>query len=156
MNNRFIKQTLVALAVSGLGMIASTAHAEHERFENRHTAYTSHFPDRDFDERHDRWHDRNDFRHSEDFLRRVEARQDRQMSRIFAGKRSGELTRDEFRGLMRDQREIRFMKAEFLADGYLDRREFLRLERAQDRASQAIRAERHDHQARSHRGGHAS
>lgn len=154
MKNRYLKQTLVALAVGGLGMLASAAHAEHDGFGNSRAVSPGHFPERGFDERHGRSYERHDVRRGENLLDRIEARQHRQRARIIAGKRSGELTRYSFRDLMSEQRQINSMKSTFLADGHLDRREFYRLDRAQDRASQAIRAERQHYQARNHRDGH--
>ena len=72
------------------------------------------------------------------------------MGRIIAGKRSGSLTRYEFRELMHEQRHMRAMERNFLADGNMIKREFRRMDRALDRASRNIRAEKHDQQARNH------
>lgn len=127
MKNRLIKNTLAALTVGGLGLVTSAAYADH---------------------------DRDGYRQGDQFERQIDARQDRQMDRIRAGKRSGELTRHEFRDLMDAQREIKAMERHFLADGRLDRREYRRLDRALDRTDRMIRAEKHDQQARNHRGGH--
>lgn len=127
MKNRLIKHTLVTLAVGGLGLLTGVAHADHGR---------------------------DGYRQSHQFERTIDARQERQKDRIMAGKRSGELTRHEFREIMDAHREIKAMERHFLADGRLDRREFNRLDRALDRNDRAIRSEKHDWQARNQRGGH--
>jgi len=79
----------------------------------------------------------------------VNTRQDRQAARIEAAMRAGHLTRFEFRELMHEQHQIRAMEQHFRADGRIDAREFQRLDRALDSASQNIRMESHDRQARS-------
>ena len=78
----------------------------------------------------------------------INARQDRQMDRIQAGKQSGQLTRAEFRSLMQEQHRIRTMERHFRADGRLDAREFRRLDHALNMANRNIRVEKHDYQAR--------
>lgn len=83
--------------------------------------------------------------HDQPYLHTLEARQDRQHQRIHAGRENGELTRGEFRGLQREQREIRALARHYAADGYVDARERRRLDRALDRASHHIRSARHDH-----------
>lgn len=82
------------------------------------------------------------------FAQRIDARQDRQMERIEAGRRAGRLTRPEVRMLMQEQRDIRRMDRRIRADGRIERREFIRIDRALDIANGNIRAERHDRQAR--------
>lgn len=84
----------------------------------------------------------------------INARQDRQMDRIQAGKQSGQLTRAEFRHLMQEQHHIRAMERHFRADGRIDAREFRHLDQALNVASRSIRVERHDYQAR-HAYGHS-
>lgn len=84
------------------------------------------------------------------FAQQIDARQDRQMERIEAGRRDGRLTRPEVRMLMQEQRDIRRMDRRIRADGRIGRGEFARIDRALDIASRNIRAERHDRQARSH------
>ena len=81
------------------------------------------------------------------YSQQINARQDRQMERIQAGMRSGEITRAEFRELMQEQHTIRAMKHHFRADGRIDTREFQRIDRALDIANHNIRAEKHDRQA---------
>lgn len=97
---------------------------------------------------HDRAYDRHAVQQSRMYSQEIDARQDRQMERIEAGRWNGMLTRAEYRRLMREQREIRAMERHFEGDGLIDRREFRRLERALDIASRNIRVEKHDHQAR--------
>lgn len=100
------------------------------------------------------WGHDNDFGHgrayeqSREFSQQINARQQRQMTRIQAGRQTGRLTPYEFRELMREQHEIRGMERYFLADGRIDRREFARIDRAQDIANHNIRDEKHDRQAR--------
>lgn len=149
MKTQLLKHTLLALAFGGLGLLTSAAHADHDRFSEARDVRASHTPD-GYDD-HDAW---DDFHQSSQFIRQINARQDRQMARIVAGKRSGELTRHEFRELMAEQRHLRAMEQHFLADGMMDAREFRRLTRALDRASEGIRSEKHDYQARNARGGH--
>lgn len=88
------------------------------------------------------------FEQSREFSQQINARQQRQMERIQTGRQTGKLTRYEFRELMREQNEIRGMVRHFLADGRIDRREFARIDRAQDIASRNIRDEKQDRQAR--------
>lgn len=148
MKTQLLKHTLLALAVGGLAMLTTAAHADHDRFGEACAVHASHTPG------YEAHHARDDFHQSSQFIRQINARQDRQKARIVAGKRSGELTRHEFRQLMAEQRHLRAMEQRFLADGMMDAREFRRLDRALDRASEGIRAEKHDYQARNTRGGH--
>jgi len=62
--------------------------------------------------------------------------------------RTGQLTRYEFRELMREQHDIRAMEQHFRSDGRISAREFQRLDRALDVANGNIKVERHDRQAR--------
>lgn len=88
------------------------------------------------------------YQQSKAYGQQVNARQDRQAQRIRAGKRSGQLTRFEFRELMQQQRNIRAMEQHFRADGRINAREFKRLDRALDVADRRIRTEKHDRPAR--------
>jgi CRISPR/Cas system-associated endoribonuclease Cas2 len=126
MKSTLMKKTLGLLA---LGLIATGAQASWER--------------------HEYAYDRHAYQQSQRFSQQIDARQARQMERIMAGMHEGRLTRAEFRRLKQEQREIRAMEHHFLADGVIDSREFQRLERALDTASDNIRAEKHDRQARS-------
>jgi hypothetical protein len=75
---------------------------------------------------------------------RVDRRQDRQRARLIQGRRSGELTRGEFRKLKKQQRKIGRMERRFSSDGFLSGKERRRLERAQDRASRRIARLKHN------------
>jgi len=88
------------------------------------------------------------YKQSQLFGQEINARQNRQMERIHAGMRQGELTRFEFRRLMQEQHEIRAMEHHFAADGLIDAREFQRLDRALDIASRNVKEEKHDRQDR--------
>jgi len=75
---------------------------------------------------------------------RVDRRQDRQRARLIQGRRSGELTRGEFRRLEKQQKKIAHMERRFSWDGHLSGKERRRLERAQDRASRHIAHAKHN------------
>lgn len=166
MNIQRMKKTLVALALGGLGMAATGAQANDTRGGNEYGTGTSavvqleYATQRDRREAHEepmfnRDHrDHSGYAHqqSRQFSRQIDARQHWQRDRIEAGMRTGNLTRFEFRELMREQRHIRAMEQQFLADGIIDPREYRRLDRALDRASRNIRSEKHDLQARNHHG----
>ncbi len=124
-----LKKTLGVLAISSLGLAATGAQADWDRgYGYQHGGHA--------------------FRQSQLFGEQINARQDRQMERIHAGMRSGNLTRFEFRELMHEQQEIRAMERYFYADGVIDAHEFQRLDRALDIASRNIKLENHDRQAR--------
>lgn len=80
--------------------------------------------------------------------RDINERLDRQENRIMRGKHNGQLTRYEFRALMQDHRELRYMQREFMADGFMSPFEYRRINRALDQASEQIAAEKHDREAR--------
>ncbi|MDP2029922.1 MAG: hypothetical protein Q8K12_09835 [Thiobacillus sp.] len=165
MKTQLMNKTLVALALGSLVMITTGAHANDTRnsneYGNRSTAVVqvevATQPNRNearepvFQHNHD---NRGDYAYqqSQKFSQQINARQHRQMDRIQADRRSGSLTRFEFRELMHEQRHIRSMEQNFLADGIIDPREFQRLDRALDQASRSIRAENRDQQARNHHG----
>jgi len=129
MKNTLIKTTLGILA---LGLTATGAQANWERGGHGHKqAYLQ----------------------TKAYSQQINARQDRQMDRIQAGMRSGQITRAEFRELMHEQHTIRAMEQHFRADGRISAREFQHLDRALDLANRTIRAEKHDRQAR-HAYGH--
>lgn len=79
---------------------------------------------------------------------RVDNRQMRQEQRIDQGIESGGLTRPEAARLTRQQAHIDRMENRVEADGSVTRREALRLEHAQDRASRRIAHAKHDRQLR--------
>lgn len=163
MKTQLMNKTLVALALGSLVMITSGAHASDTRnsseYGNRNSAVVqfevatqrnrndAREPEHNHGNRRD-----HAYQQSQKFSQQVNVRQNRQMDSIQAGKRSGSLTRYEFRELMHEQRHIRSMEQNFLADGIIDRREFHRLDRALNQASRSIRAEKHDRQARNHHG----
>ncbi len=71
--------------------------------------------------------------------RSINARQERQQSQIRRGVRSGELTRRETRGLVREQREIREQEREARADGSYTQLERAELQQELNQASRHIR-----------------
>lgn len=79
---------------------------------------------------------------------RVDKRQDRQEQRIENGIASGALTAPETRRLGREQAGIVRAEARAEADGKVTRREAVKLERRQDRASRHIKHAKHDRQVR--------
>jgi uncharacterized membrane protein YebE (DUF533 family) len=119
--------TKSALGALALGLIATGAQADWDREGYGH---------------------KQAYQQTRAYGQQINARQERQMERIQAGMRSNQLTRFEFRELMREQRAIRAMEQHFRADGRIDAREFQRLDRALDAASLNIKMERHDRQAR--------
>jgi ribosomal protein L19E len=131
MKSTLIKQTLGMLA---LGLIATGAHASWDR--------------------HDHAYERHATQQSRFFAQQIDTRQDRQMERIEAGMRQGQLTRAEYRRLMQEQRDIRAMERDFRADGVIDGREYRRLDDALAVANGNIRDEKHDRQARNAYGSH--
>jgi len=128
MKGNLMNNTLGILALGSLGLMATGAQADWNRDGYGQGGYAS--------------------QQSNMFSQQVNARQEIQMERIQAGMRAGSLTRFEFNDLMHEQREIRAMEQHFRADGFIDAREFQRLDRALDVASQNIRAEKHDRQER--------
>lgn len=128
MKSNLIKQTLGILVLGSLGLMATGAEADWNRDgygQGSHAVQQSNM-----------------------FSQQVNARQQKQEERIQVGMRAGSLTRFEYGDLMREQRDIRTMEQRFRADGLIDAREFQRLDHALDIASQNIRAEKHDRQAR--------
>lgn len=126
MKSTMMKTTLGLLMLGGFGLAAPGATAGWDRDQ----------------------YDRHAFRQSQRFSQQIDARQDRQMDRILTGMQEGRLTRSEFRELMHEQHRIRAMERHFTADGFLDAREFRRLDHALDLASHNIRTEKHDRQER--------
>jgi hypothetical protein len=126
-----LNKTFIALLTFGaIGLAASGAQAgwDHRGYGPGHAAHAH--------------------KQSQFFTQHINARQDRQMERIHAGMRQGDLTRFEFRRLLNEQHEIRAMERHFRADGFIDAREFQRLDRALDIASRNIKLEKHDRQDR--------
>lgn len=127
MTSNLMKKTLGVLIVGTLGLMATGAQAGWDRGGHDH---------------------KQAYQQTRVFSQHINARQDRQMGRIKAGKRAGSLTRTEFRKLMHEQREIRAMERHFRADGMIDAHEFRRIGRALELADRNIRREKHDRQAR--------
>lgn len=125
MKSTRMKTTLGVLALSTLGLIATSAQANWERGGYGRAQKQA-------------------YQQSQTYSQQINVRQDRQMERIRAGARKGSLTRAEFRELMREQQKIRAMEQHFRADGLIDGREFQRLDRALDIADLKIKAEKHD------------
>lgn len=121
-----MKKTFGILAISLCGLTATRAQADWDRDGYGHSRASQ----------------------TEAYGQQIDARQYRQMQRIEAGKRTGRLTRAEFRVLRQEQRTIRQMERHVRADGRIGRREFQRVDRALDIANRNIRAEQHDRQAR--------
>lgn len=161
MKTQMMKKTLAALALGGLVLMASGAQAEDNRgnYGYGHSNYSDNYSN-DYSNNYS-----NDnsspfnppqqgghaYQQSQYFSQQIDARQARQMDRIQAGKRSGSLTRFEFRDLMQAQNRIRAMEQHALADGIINPREYQRLDRALDSASRDIRFEKIDQQARNNR-----
>ncbi len=78
----------------------------------------------------------------------VNARQHNQHDRIAQGVRSGELTRDEAKGLRAEQRSIRQEERQYKSDGILTKDERKDLHQDLNAASRNIYNEKHDAQAR--------
>jgi hypothetical protein len=128
MQSTMMKKSLAVLALGSLGLMTSGAQADWNHDGHDHGSRA--------------------IQQSNMFVQQINARQRQQMDRIQAGRRTGSLTRSEFDKLLHEQREIRAMEQHFRADGLIDPREFKRLDRALNIASQNIRAEKHDRQAR--------
>ncbi len=128
MNTALIKKTLATLGIASLGLMAGGAQADWHRDDPGHRSNVQ--------------------QQSVLYSQQISGRQHQQIKRIQSGQREGSLTRFEFRNLMHEQREIRAMERNFLADGFIDEREFSRLDHALDISSQNIRKELHDNQAR--------
>ena len=78
----------------------------------------------------------------------VDRREHRQKERIKQGVKSGELTREEAKGLMQEQREIRAQEREMKSDGTFTKEERKELQQDLNEASQNIREQKHDEQTR--------
>jgi len=78
----------------------------------------------------------------------VNARQHRQNERIHQGVRSGELTKEEAKGLRQERREIRKEEREYKSDGKLTKDERKDLHQDLNKASRDIYQEKHDAEKR--------
>jgi len=79
-------------------------------------------------------------------MKEINERQDRQHDRILNGYYEKRINPIEFRMLMGEQNEIRHLERAFLADGFLTRIEYQKLDGALDHASRSIFREGHDAQ----------
>jgi len=78
----------------------------------------------------------------------VNARQHHQADRTRQGVRSGELTRDEAKGIREDRREIRQQEREYKSDGKLTREERKDMHKDLNQASKNIYQQKHDAEKR--------
>ena len=122
MKSNLMKKTFGILALSIMGLAATGAQAAWDRGGQGH---------------------KQAYQQTKAYSQQINARQDRQMQRIRAAKREGNLTRSGFRALMQEQHDIRAMEQRFRADGVIDSREFKRIDRALDSAHRNIQAENH-------------
>lgn len=72
----------------------------------------------------------------------------RQHRRVKEGVKSGELTKEEVKGLAEGQKEIRQMKQDARVDGTLTQEERLEIQRKLNEESQKIYDEKHDSEVR--------
>ncbi|MEK6771573.1 MAG: hypothetical protein AABY62_08050 [Pseudomonadota bacterium] len=93
-------------------------------------------------------HHRPQHHHSKQPHNAIDQRQHNQADRIKQGVRSGELTRDEARGLVKEQRDIRQTERQYKSDGVLTRDERRDLHQQQNQASRHIYQEKHDGEKR--------
>lgn len=93
------------------------------------------------------------FQESLRLMKEVNERQDKQHDRILNGFYEKSINPQELRMLMDEQRDIRNLERQFLADGFLTRFEYQRLDAALDRASRNIFLEKHDAERRPVNGG---
>jgi len=84
------------------------------------------------------------FKQNLELIKNVNDRQDNQLERILDRYYEGRLTQMEFRRLMDEQTDIRKMERSFMADGFLNRFEYQKLDNALDAASKHIFHEAHD------------
>ena len=78
----------------------------------------------------------------------INSRQDNQKARIRQGVKSGELTRNEAKQLIKGQTKIRAVERKAKADGDITRKEARKLDRSLDKASQRILKQKNDNQDR--------
>ena len=82
------------------------------------------------------------------FAGRMKNRQIYQHQRIAQGIQSGELTKGETAGLVKEQQRIRNLKVKAWSDGMLTPKEKWRLENAQDRSSRHIYRLKHNNRSK--------
>lgn len=72
----------------------------------------------------------------------INDRQDQQLDRIVEGVNQNRISKDEFSGLMAQQKQIRNQERAYLTDGFMSQDEYQQLNAALDQADQAIRSNR--------------
>lgn len=72
----------------------------------------------------------------------INDRQDQQLDRIVEGVNLNRISKDEFSGLMAQQKQIRNQERAYLTDGFMSQDEYQQLTAALDQADQAIRFNR--------------
>jgi len=97
-------------------------------------------------EHRDRIH--NNVRHDHPARHSVDAREHSQHKRINQGVRSGQLTKEETRGLATQQREIRQEKRQYRSDGKFTKAERKDVQQDLNKASKDIYQEKHDAETR--------
>lgn len=122
MKSNLMKKTFGILALSIMGLVATGAQAAWDHGGQGH---------------------KQAYQQTKAYSQQINARQDRQMQRIRAAKREGNLTRRGFRALMQEQHDIRAMEQRSRADGVINAREFKRIDRALDSAHRNIQATNH-------------
>ena len=80
--------------------------------------------------------------------RGVDRREHRQKHRIMQGMKSGQLTKEEAKGLMQEQREIRAKEREMKSDGTFTKEERKELQQDLNEASKNIQEQKHDAETR--------
>jgi hypothetical protein len=76
----------------------------------------------------------------------IDSRQQNQKARIRQGVKSGELTRNEARQLIKREARVVAAERKARADGDITRKEARKLDRSLDKASQKIFQQKHDNQ----------
>lgn len=141
MKNIHLVKTLAIAALSTLTLMAGASQANGWGHYERVNAPS--FPDRPgFDHRGPDAFQNHEAGYNTGY--NIDARQQQQMEKIMHGLRAGNLSRQEARDLIQDQRKIEQMQRHYLADRHLSRDEWLQLDRRLDRAAQDIRAEKRD------------
>jgi hypothetical protein len=78
----------------------------------------------------------------------VDSREQNQRTRIRQGVKSGELTRNETRHLLKEEAKIRTFERKAKSDGEISAKEKAKLDRFLDKASKDIYKQKHDQQDR--------
>ncbi len=88
------------------------------------------------------------FQESLRLMKNVNERQDKQLEHILKGFYERQITPQEFRKLMDEQRDIRSLERKFLADGVLTRFEYQKLDTALNAANRNLQKELNDGRGR--------